>query len=195
LRTLLPLTILSLALFAGSAQATSFLFDNCDSQGCQGVTASIDVTDNGGSFDVVIVVNADNYTGQELGLNQLGFNAIKNWSSVSLISADGNFNPAVAANVSSAGLCKNGSNTGKVCTSGFVDITGGGDYTFEFLVVGGTALTATDIHFGGQFANSAAASKGKLISASLDVPVPEPSAAVAFATGLVVVAGTLRRRR
>src|SRR5215469_2478911 len=88
-----------------SAQATSIFLDNCDAQGCQGTTLSLSVVANIGSFDVTLTINSDNYSGTRLGLNQVGFGAIQNWTSVTLDSSPNGswLNPPVAADVSSNG--------------------------------------------------------------------------------------------
>jgi hypothetical protein len=184
-------------LIASSARATSLTLNNCDAQGCQGTTLFLGVTDNGnGTFDVTLTVNADGYTGTRLGLNQVGFGAIKNWTSVSLlsdpVSSSTAFSDPVAANTSSKALCSTGASSDKVCTSGFVDITSGGDYTWEFRVSGGAMMAVSDWHIGGQFANSALAVKGQIISASGAGMVPEPSAALLFGLGALLVARRCR---
>jgi hypothetical protein len=179
--------ILGFSALAGAAQAASIFIDDCAAQGCQGTTLSLSVNDNGnGTFDVALTINADGYTGTRLGLNQVGFGAIQNWTSVLLDSAPNGswLNPPVAANVSSSGLCATGSSSDKICTSGFVDITGGGDFTWDFTVTGGTVKPLSDWHIGGQFADSAAATRGQIISAS---PVPEPSAVFVFGVGMLLV--------
>lgn len=180
---------------AGSARATSLLLDSCDSMGCQGLTLFLDVTDLGGSFDIELTFNADAYSGSRDGLNQVGFKAIQNWTSVSLDSAPnaGWLNPPLEANTSSNNLCTNGTTSDKVCTHGFVDITGGGDFTWNFTVVGGTLLPTSDWHIGGQFADAAGPTNGQIISAT-SAPIPEPDARLAFAAGLLAIVPFLRRR-
>ena len=193
MRILYAVSVVMALALAGSARASSIFLDNCDSQGCQGTTLSLAVNDNGdGTFDVALTINADNYSGARLGLNQVGFGAIQNWTSVALDSAPNGswLNPPVAADVSSNGLCKTGAASDKICTSGFVDITAGGDYKWEFTVTGGTVKPVDDWHIGGQFADSAGAARGQIISAS--APIPEPSAAFVFGLGTLLVARRAR---
>ena len=174
-----------------SAQATSIFLDNCDAQGCQGTTLSLSVVANIGSFDVTLTINSDNYSGTRLGLNQVGFGAIQNWTSVTLDSSPTTgWSKPTAADVSSAGLCAVGGASDKICTSGFVNITGGGNYTWEFTVTGGTLKPLSDWHIGGQFADSAAATRGQIISAG--PAIPEPSAALVFGVGTLLVARRVR---
>jgi len=192
LMLLMFVTLASMAL-ARSAGASSIFIDNCDATGnCQGTTLSLTVNDNGdGTFDVALTINADNYSGTRLGLNQVGFGAIQNWTDVALDSApNGGWSKPIAADVSSAGLCATGSSSDKICTSGFVDITAGGDYKWEFTVTGGTVKPVSDWHIGGQFADSAAAIRGQIISAS--APIPEPSGAFVFGLGILLVARRTR---
>ena len=69
------------------AHAATIQLTNCDASGCQGTTLELDVVDLGGSFDITLTINADAYTGSRLGFNQVGFLAIQNWTSVSLVSS------------------------------------------------------------------------------------------------------------
>jgi hypothetical protein len=195
---LVAAAVFTLFLVEPAHSASIFLSaSDCGSQ-CQGTTLALEVIDNGGSFDVTLTINADGYSvppSTRLGFNQVGFGAIQNWASVSLDSAP-NASWVVdplPANISSAGLCANGDNTGKVCTSGFVDITGGGDFKWEFTVTGGTLQPLSDWHIGAQFADSAAAIRGQIISAGPGGPnVPEPSAALIFGVGVILAARRTR---
>jgi hypothetical protein len=174
--------------FAGGASALSITLDDCDAQGCQGLTLSLDVTESGGAYDVTLTINADGYTGDRLGLNQVGFKAISDWTEVTLDSYPAAStvawaNPPAEAVTSSNALCEVGTESDKVCTYGFVDITGGGEFTWEFTLMGSTLLDPSEWHFGGQFANGPGPAQGQLISAV----IPEPSAAVVFSVGLFLV--------
>jgi hypothetical protein len=177
--------------FASGASALSITLDNCDNQGCQGVTLFLDVTGSSAAYNVTLTINADSYTGTRLGLNQVGFKAISNWTSATLDSSPtGAWAAPVEAVNSSNNLCLQGTSTDKVCTHGFVDITGGGDFTWAFTVVGGTLLDPLDWHIGGQFANGPGIAQGELISAA----IPEPTAALVFALGFGIVIAAVRRR-
>jgi hypothetical protein len=194
--SLLLSAILALA-FASSAQGVSFFLslDDCDADGCQGTTLFMQVDDLGGSFDITLKINADDYTGDRLGINQVGFGAIQGWTSVSLVSAPtAGWADPVAAVTSSNSLCEVGGSSDKICTHGFVDITGGGDYSWAFNVVGGT-LKQDEWHIGGQFANSAGPARGQIISSSGIPVIPEPSAALVFGIGALIVAAGARRGR
>ena len=181
--------------FAGAANAASISLDDCDDQGCQGVTLSLLVTESGGAYHVTYTINSDDYTGDRLGLNQVGFKTISGWTGVTLDSSPASSavpwaDPVEAVN-SSNNLCQKGSSSDKVCTSGFVDITDGGDFTWEFTLTGSTLLDPVDWHFGGQFADGPGIAQGEIISAV----IPEPNAALVFSMGLLVVGRHLGTRK
>ena len=190
---------LALLSFAGGAQALIVeLPDSCSS--CQGLTGSLEIVDGGGSFSVKLTLNSDDYTGTRLGFNQVGFGGLKGWSSVSLVSSPtAGWADPVASPTSSNGPCANvGAGGGKICTSGFVNITGGGDFVWEFNVVGGT-LKETPWHIGAQFANKAGRAQGQILSedgspSTSTPPIPEPTAALIFGACVLAVSRSGRRR-
>lgn len=196
MRWLSPLLLgLALVGLAGSARALSFdLAPGCGS--CDGITGSLDITDNGGSFSVTLTLNSDGYSGGLGGFNQVGFGAIQGWSSVSLVSSPVSTTTAwsnpVEAVTAANDLCTKGTSSDKVCTHGFADITGGGDHVWEFTVTGGTLKLGPDAewHIGAQFANAAGPAAGKIISeeGSPGPAIPEPSAALVFGVGALLVA-------
>jgi len=181
--------------FAGGASAASISLDDCDDQGCQGVNLSLDVTEDGGAYHVTLTIDADGYTGTRLGLNQVGFKAISGWTGVTLdsypVSSAGVWTDPVEAVNSSNNLCEKGTSSDKVCTSGFVDIMGGGDYTWVFTLTGSTLLDPSDWHIGGEFADGPGITQGQIISAA----IPEPSAALVFSVGLFLVGRHLGIRK
>lgn len=195
---------LALLSFATGAQAlTVYLPDACET--CRGLTGSLEINDLGGSFSVKLTLNSDGYTGADgdkprSGINQVGFGGLGGWSDVSLVSspitATTAFSDPVPSPISAAGLCApENAGGGKVCTHGFVDITGGGDFVWEFNVVGGT-LKETPWHIGAQFANSAEAARGWILSedGSASSPIPEPTAALLFGAGVLAASRSGRRR-
>jgi hypothetical protein len=197
IRTVASLLALVVAFFgfASGASAAPITLDDCDDQGCQGVTLSLEVTKSGDTYHVTYTINADDYTGDRLGLNQVGFKTISGWTSVTLDSSPLSStvawaDPVEAVN-SSNNLCEKGTSSDKVCTSGFVDITGGGDFTWEFTLKGSTLLDPVDWHFGGQFADGPGSARGEIISAA----IPEPSAALVFPLGLLFVGRHLGIRK
>ena len=156
--------------------------------------------DNGGDFDITLTINTDSYTGSRSGFNQVEFKAISDWTSVALTSdPGGTWAAPIEANVSSsaAGPCTGGGSSDKICTSGFVDVTSGGDYTWTYNIVGGTLLDVTSWHIGAQYADGEGRTTGQIISTDLsgggDGMIPEPSAGLLFAMGSLMVAGRLRR--
>ncbi len=194
---LLLVALLGLAAAAQAGPIQSVTIDDCDADGCEGTTLLLSVEDNmNGTWTVIQGIDSTDFNEVRLGLNQVGFNAIKNWTAVDLISAPnaGWLDPPKEANISSNGLCKNGGNTGKICTHGFVDITTDDVYEWEYLVTGGTVKDASEWHWGGQFANDAGRARGKIISASPHEPIPEPTAVAVFAVGALVVGRALQRR-
>jgi hypothetical protein len=205
-------TALALIGLVGSAQAApmlvqeeELLLDNCDGSGCDGVTLYLNVQefeDNGDNYFIVTyTINSDNYTnGDELmGFNQIGWKAIKDWTlgdpGTTVLSSPTDpldtWNPIFDDPIASGSLCDTSAgDTDKVCITGYVDITGGGDYTWVFRIEDGTLMDTSEWHLGAQFANSRLRHKGHIISAE----VPEPSAALLFALGAIVVTRAARRR-
>ena len=200
---ILPL-IFAVLLLAAPASAITLDLDGSTCGSCAGADISLEIVDLGGSFDVTLTWNADNYSGPADGLVQVGFGGIHGWTSVTLddspaSSVIGWSNP-VNSNISSSSLCSGSSRTDKVCSTGYVDITGGGTYVWDFTVTGGTVATdTTGLHIGGQYADlsdlsSQRGPRGKLISeAGSTSQVPEPSAALLFGVGLLVAARGTRR--
>jgi hypothetical protein len=189
--------------FAGSAQALQFAelyLNDCDSMGCEGSTLYLSVQEEaGGSWLVTYTINTDNYTGDRIGFNQIGFKAINNWTTGTVLSSPvgsmTDWNPIFDDPIASNSLCdtSNG-DTNKVCIHGFVDITAGGDYTWTFRIDDGTLITDTsEWHLGAQYANGHYRATGKIISAGAR-PVPEPTAAVLFGLGAILATRSMRRR-
>jgi len=199
--------VLALVGFAGSAQALQFAelsLDDCDAFGCEGSTLYLSAQEEaGGSWLVTYTINTDGYTGSKAGFNQIGFKAIDDWTSGTVLTSPGGLPsgplPAFVYDdpIASNSLCdtSNG-DTDKVCIFGFVDITGGGDYTWTFRIDDGTLITDTsEWHLGAQYADGRFRSRGKIISAEGGAqPVPEPTAAVLFGLGALLVTRSVRRR-
>jgi hypothetical protein len=89
---------LALVAFAGSAQALQFAnltVDDCDAFGCEGSTLYLSVQEEvGGSWLVTYTINTDNYTGDRLGFNQVGFKAIGGWTTGTVLSSPWGRSPA-----------------------------------------------------------------------------------------------------
>ena len=198
-------SMLALVGFAGSAQALQFAeltLDDCDSMGCDGSTLYLSVQEEaGGSFFVTYTINTDGYTGSKAGFNQIGFKAIDGWTSGSVLSSPigsvTDWNPVFESPIASNSLCdKTNGNTDKVCVAGFVNIQGGGDSTWTFRIDDGTLITDTsEWHLGAQYADGLFRSAGSLLSAEGGTPpVPEPTAALLFGLGALLVTRSVRRR-
>jgi len=200
-------TTLAIVGFAGSAQAAliaeTFL-SNCDLDGCDGSTLYLSVDDDGGSgnFIITYTVNTDNYIDLKDGINQVGFKVITGWdpllSTVTGPTGSGSWSLVEATvNSSKDGPCDPnvGNKTDKVCSSGFVNITSDGEYTWEFYLVGGMLIESTEEwHLGGQYADGGGRAKGQIWSTSgSSVPIPEPTAAVLFGLGAILVARHTQR--
>jgi hypothetical protein len=206
---LIRFTFASLALigYVGSAQAALIaetFFDNCDADGCDGSTLylGVDGGSGNGNWIITYTVNVDDYSDVKDGINQIGFKVITGWdpllSTVTGPTGSGAWSLVEAATSSSAsGPCDpgHGSKNDKVCSSGFVDITSDGEYTWEFYLVGGTLITDTsEWHLGGQYADSGGRARGQIWSTSgSGAPVPEPTAAVLFGLGAILVARRTQR--
>ena len=68
-----------------------------------------------------------------------------------------------------------------------------GDYTWDFLVMGGTMMDTDSWHIGAQYQNAEGTSNGHIIS-TMTNPIPEPSAALVFVVGFGVISTAVRRR-
>jgi hypothetical protein len=201
-------TALALVAFAGSAQALQFAdltVDDCDAFGCEGSTLYLSVQEEvGGSWLVTYTINTDNYTGDRLGFNQVGFKAISGWTTGTVLSSPvgsvTSWNPVFASPINSNSLCDNTKGqTDKVCVAGYIDITSGGDYTWTFRIDDGTLITDTSQwHLGAQYTplSKAGRARGKIISydGGGSPPVPEPTAALLFGLGAILVTRRARRR-
>jgi hypothetical protein len=204
------LTALAVMGFASYAQAAlvAETYGACaPGDGCDGSTLFLSIDDDGGSGDWIVTytINTDGYDDGRAGINQIGFKAIQGWDtnlSVVLSSPTDplpDWNPIVeAATNSGAGSPCNplqGNKNDKVCVSGFVGITGDGEYTWTFKIVGGTVMADTsDWHLGGQYANGGGRATGKIWSTDGGgTPVPEPTAALLFGLGAILVARRVPR--
>ena len=206
-KLLLPLftSVALLALASGASASPSLLLDPCgSSDGCEGSTLFASVQDQGGGvWRVTYTINTDDYTGDRTGFNQIGLKVIQGWSSASLFSAPNgvaNWSSVFEAPINANSQCGNqNGNSDKLCIfakNSLVNITGGGDFTWVFDVTGGTV--AEEWHLGAQYANAVGSARGKIISAegvpSDGPPIPEPSAALLFGVGAVLVSRRVRTR-
>ena len=201
-----PALLLTLFLLMGaSANATSLSLTDCDSQGCAGSDVFLNVVVNGSGWDITLTLDSTGYYGAEDGVVQAGFKAINGISNndiTSFTASDGSWsNPKVAGiNGGGGALCDGSDDAAFVCTSGYANIETDGTYTWEFFIEGGTLLDVSSWAIKFQYCDEADENcKGKVLSAhstgTLGTPVPEPSAALVFAAGLLAAASKLRRRR
>jgi hypothetical protein len=189
----------TLLLLATSAGAATITLDDCDSMGCAGSTVGLTVVDGGaGTWDVTLTLDSTGYFGAEDGVVQAGFKAISGASAVTLDSySDGTWSTAKFAGISSNSLCAGPGEPDFGCTSGYANIETDKVYTWNFTVTGGTLLDTSDWAIKFQYCDQSETScKGHILSAhEPGNPVPEPSAALVFAVGLLVARPLLRHRR
>ena len=194
--------LLSVLLWVGaSASATTLTLNDCDAYGCAGSDVFLTVeSDGSGNWNITLGLDSTGYYGNLDGVVQAGFKAIGGATDVTLVSfSDGTWSDAQLAGINSSGLCAGGSDPDFVCTSGYANIETDKVYTWTFFVEGGTLLDQWTIKF--QYCNQGDTDcKGHLISApgtpgTPGTPVPEPSAALVFAGGLLAAAPRLRRQR
>lgn len=199
---------LALALAASSAQALSLTVGGASCVSCDGAEITLEIVETAVGWDVSFILDSTGYDESRDGIAQVGFGAIKGWTSVSLVSAPTSsvaWSSPIQGNVDSSSLCEaTRGNSGKICTSGFTDIRADAQYIWRFEVTGGRLNPDPDAwHIGGQYANasdlgaaSAGAPNGRVISEEGgENPVPEPTAAVVFGVGAVVFGRRLRRAR
>jgi hypothetical protein len=196
----LSTTMALLALATGASASTLFL-DDCN--GCDGSTLFASVEDQGGFWEVTYTINTDGYDDSRVGFNQIGVKVIKDWDTATLFSAPngvGNWSSVFEAPINANSQCGNtNGNSDKLCIfakNAIHDVRGGGDHTWVFHVVGGTV--AEEWHLGAQYASAVGPARGKIISdegVPTDSVIPEPSAALLFGVGAVLVSRTVRSRR
>jgi hypothetical protein len=200
----LYLSLSVFVLWAAASHAvtnTSLTLDNC--AGCKGSDLTLSVDDNGdGTFTVKYTFDTTGYNDQFIGLSQVGFKVITGWTDADLISAPGglgNWSDVFEAPVTSSGSpCSvGGDSTDKICIyakNSIFDVRPNGTYTWEFTITGGTLLPTSDWHFGGQWCDTTTDCNGQIISTGASsTPVPEPTAALLFGAGTLVVGHSLRR--
>ncbi len=213
-------TGLALVGFTGSAQAAllgeiSFTAAECASMGCEGSSLYLKVkegTDHGYVTGFVITytidtgsaLNQPGYTGSKTGFNQIGFKVIKDWDLAGNndvigypSNSEDDWNPVFDDAIASGSKCDtSGGDTDKVCLNGFVNIVDTpGEYTWVVYLESGTLMDESEWHLGAQYANSSdrteRSENGNIISTG--APVPEPTAAVLFGLGAILVARRARR--
>jgi hypothetical protein len=182
-------------LAGGSALATTVT--NFTGPSLHGATGSLAITDLGaGSYTVVWSINLDTFDDADAiatGHTLLTHVAFKAFSSIDNVALD---DPTVGAlnypsNIN--GSCAASSPAGFVCVTlaNPVLATAGGTFDVTFDVTGGV-LAKDEYSFRGKFGPRT----GWVISESAPPgsEIPEPSAAIVFGSGLLLVGARLRRR-
>jgi hypothetical protein len=197
------LLLLTLILIPGFAQAgtiTEYTLDDCDDQGCDGASLKLTIEDVGNDMFIAEYSIITDGTQTRLGMNQIGFLGIKDYDTAELIGAPNGLDAwgdVIEGPIAANSTCsKTNDNTSKLCVTGFVDMSDPDEYTWTFKINGGEILGEEDIHFSGQWANSAGRTPGMVLSANLPgAAVPEPSSALVFAIGTLLVTSRLKRRQ
>jgi hypothetical protein len=195
-----------------AARATTLSLPDCAS--CEGSDVSLDITtsDGGATYDVVLTLDSTNYTGPGDSIVQAGFKAFDGLTADDILSmsvSSGTWTDPELAGINSSGYCDGSGDAGFVCTTGEANIVDSpGEYVFTFKIDGTnlTLLEEWSIKF--QYCDSATYDGGEgncnghVISEpgtpggdKPGDPVPEPSAALVFAGGLLIASTSLRRRR
>jgi hypothetical protein len=207
------LLTLFLLMIGASAQATTLSLEDCAS--CEGSDVSLDITtaDGGATYDVILTLDSESYNGPGDSIVQAGFKAFDGVSAgdTALVSVtSGSWSDPVLSGISSSSFCEGSGNSGFVCTTGESNIVSDpGKYVFTFKVDGTNATLLSEWSIKFQYCDSAdydggeGDCNGHVISepgipgkpGDPGTPVPEPSAALVFAAGLLVAAPKLRRRR
>jgi hypothetical protein len=195
--------LVALLLLTGAAASASTLtLDDCDSQGCEGSSVFLTVESAGsGNWNVTLGLDSTGYFGPKDGVVQAGFKAVEGASDITLVSfSDGSWSTAKFAGINSNGLCAGPGEPDFGCTSGYANVQSDDVYTWNFFVEGGTVLDVSSWAIKYQYCDqSETTCKGHILSAHSPGepgnPVPEPSAALVFAAGLLVAAPLLRRPR
>jgi hypothetical protein len=202
------LTMFLLLTGSTSAQATTFSLDDCASCAGSDVSLAITTSDGGATYDVVLTLDSTDYTGSQDSIVQAGFKAFDGLTADDILAfsfSDGTWSDPELAGISADGFCSGGGDPGFVCSTGEANIVNDpGVYTFTYKIDGSnvTLLSNWSIKF--QYCDSAdydggsGDCNGHIISEDGSAggpPVPEPSAALVFAVGLLVARRKLRARR
>lgn len=201
--TLILTTALLLGLAASSANAVSAVsisFGGGDDPSLHGATGSLSIEGpieaGTGTYDVVWSMDFEGFEGatdDHQYLTEVAFKAFHDITSVTLDSiiwtSSVTGSALYPANVNNSG-CVDGSSAGMVCVTldPSVDATMGGELIANFTVEGDLDMSSWS--YRGKFGPE----NGWVISESA-APVPEPSAALVFAAGMVVASVRMRARK
>ncbi len=202
--SILFLTALLFGLMASNANALSTSYGGVDDSTLKGTTGSLTINETTGdnTYEVVWTMDFEGYEGGVDNHQYLTHIAFKAFSDISYLKLDSilyvnvdSMTSSVSglalypANVNSSG-CADGSMAGLVCVEldPRVDATNDGEIFAYFTVIGDLKLD--EWSYRGKFGPKT----GWVISESA-TPVPEPSAALVFALGLVTVSTRMRARR
>ena len=192
----MALLALVLTLGVGMASATTVSHES------NGLTYTMTYTDNNDGTATVTLNVSGQYTGGTSGVTYF-LKAIGTGVGASEVS--GSFSgpsgwTSVGGPVAANALCQDSSGSDKLCAENATGIdvtTAAVDITFTWTVTPGT-LSVSEVHFGALITRSGSTNPGQggqLLSE--DVPVteiPEPASMILFGSGLMGMAGVVRRR-
>jgi hypothetical protein len=186
---LLTLGLLGALIGAAPASALTIEFGGADNPSLKGATGALSIVEQGDEYLVTWSMDFDGFVGNATHqyLTHVAFKAFEGTSDVELVGSPlGGF--YASSNVRNGGCDTGGSPAGFVCLDLKEDVlaTQGGSFSVSFLVDG---TLADEVSYRGKFGTG----NGWVISESRNV-IPEPTAALLFAIGAVILGGARRSR-
>jgi hypothetical protein len=188
--------------FAGSANATTFDFGGVSGDSLHGATGSLTIDDlGGGDYDVTWSMDFTGYEGSDGNHKYLTEVAWKvtGFDNITALALDDPLDDPLAgeifwpSNVNNGG-CDSSSPADFACvtlTSDGIDATTDGSFSVVFNVEADGFDPTTGVSYRGAFGPE----NGWVISEGAGSVVPEPTAAVVFGLGMLVMGSHVRRQR
>lgn len=197
------LTLAALAVFAAPAAADTVTLSGCSSCFGSVYTLTVNPTTLGSTTDFTVTLTIDT-TGTSAGpataISAVSFKISSSVTSLTLTSAPGGTGAWVtsANNINNAGCA--GSGAGFVCSEDNPSVTSaqlGGvfTWTWDITIPSGTLfVNLAGNHIGAKYNNSTGTLNGFITSDTGATPIPEPGTLALFGTGLIALAGVIRRK-